>query len=131
MTPMLELKNINASYDFLQVLWGVSLNVDKGELVALIGPNGAGKSTTLRTIIGLISPKSGEVLFNGKIINNMPVYQISRMGISYVSEKLNLFTAMSVQENLILGAFAIPDKEKQLATLAYIFELFPPDTQCL
>jgi len=125
MTSMLELKNINASYDFLQVLWDVSLNVDKGELVALIGPNGAGKSTTLRTIAGLISPKSGEILFNGKVINNMPVHMISRLGISYVSEKLNLFTAMSVRENLILGAFAIPDKEKQLATLAYIFELFP------
>ncbi|OQY31920.1 MAG: branched-chain amino acid ABC transporter ATP-binding protein [Anaerolineaceae bacterium 4572_5.1] len=122
---MLEIKNINAGYDFLQVLWDVSFHVDKGELVALIGPNGAGKSTTLRTIAGLINPTSGEVLFNGKVINDEPAHMISRMGISYVSEKLNLFTDMSVQENLILGAYAIRDKEIQLETLAYIFELFP------
>ncbi len=122
---MLELKNINAGYDFLQVLWGVSFHVDEGELVALIGPNGAGKSTTLRTIAGLINPIGGEVLFNNEAINDMPAHMISRMGISYVSEKLNLFTGMSVQENLILGAYAIRDKEIQLETSAYIFELFP------
>ncbi len=122
---MLELKNINAGYDFLQVLWDVSFHVDEGELVALIGPNGAGKSTTLRTIAGLINPIKGEVLFNNKVINDVPAHTISRMGISYVSEKLNLFTGMSVQENLILGAYAIRDKEVQLETLAYIFELFP------
>lgn len=122
---MLELKSINAGYDFLQVLWDVSFHVEEGELVALIGPNGAGKSTTLRTIAGLINPTSGEVLFNNKVINDVPTHLISQMGISYVSEKLNLFTAMSVQENLILGAFAIRDKEIQLETLAYIFELFP------
>ena len=122
---MLELKNINAGYDFLQVLWDVSFRVDEGELVALIGPNGAGKSTTLRTIIGLIKPKSGEILFNGEVINDKPTHLISQMGISYVSEQLNLFTAMSVRENLILGAYAIRDKEVQLETLAYIFELFP------
>jgi branched-chain amino acid transport system ATP-binding protein len=122
---MLELKNINAGYDFLQVLWDVSFHVDEGEMVALIGPNGAGKSTTLRTIAGLIDPKSGDVLFHGKVINDEPAHMISRMGISYVSEKLNLFTGMSVQENLLLGAYAIREKEVQLETLAYIFELFP------
>jgi branched-chain amino acid transport system ATP-binding protein len=122
---MLELKNINAGYDFLQVLWDVSFYVEEGELVAFIGPNGAGKSTTLRTIAGLIKPIDGEVLFNGEVINNMPAHMISRMGISYVSEKLNLFTGMTVRENLLLGAFAIREKEVQLQTLAYIFELFP------
>lgn len=122
---MLKLKDINAGYDFLQVLWDVSFHVDEGELVALIGPNGAGKSTTLRTIAGLIKPISGEVSFNDQVINDVPAHMISRMGISYVSEKLNLFTAMSVRENLILGAYAIRDKEVQLETLAYIFELFP------
>lgn len=121
---MLELKNINAGYDFLQVLWDVSFHVDEGELIALIGPNGAGKSTTLRTIAGLITPISGEVIFNDKVINKVPAHMISQMGISYVSEKLNLFTDMSVRENLLLGAYAIRDKEKQLETLDYIFELF-------
>ncbi|MEA3352133.1 MAG: ABC transporter ATP-binding protein [Chloroflexota bacterium] len=122
---MLELKKIDAGYDFLQVLWNVSLHVKKGEFVALVGPNGAGKSTTLRTIAGLIKPNDGEILFNGKSINNTPPHEISRMGISYVSEKLNLFTAMSVSENLLLGAYAVPDKDTQLETLDFIFSLFP------
>ncbi|MBC8508309.1 MAG: ABC transporter ATP-binding protein [Chloroflexi bacterium] len=122
---MLELKNLDAGYDFLQVLWGVSLQVEQGEFVALVGPNGAGKSTTLRSISGLLKPKGGEILFNGKDISTLPAHTISRMGISYVSEDLNLFTDMSVRENLILGAYAVKDKELQLQTLAYIFELFP------
>lgn len=122
---MLELKNLDSGYDFLQVLWDVSLTVDDGEFVALIGPNGAGKSTTLRTIAGLIKPKGGDILFKGESIRDKPPHIISRMGISYVSEALNLFTDMSVQENLLLGAYAVKEKETQLKTLDYIFELFP------
>lgn len=122
---MLELKNLDSGYDFLQVLWSVSLKVEDGEFVALIGPNGAGKSTTLRTIAGLIKPKGGEILFKGESIKNLSAHIISRMGISYVSEALNLFTDMSVRENLILGAYAVKEKEVQLETLEYIFELFP------
>lgn len=122
---MLELKNLDSGYDFLQVLWDVSLKVDQGEFVALIGPNGAGKSTTLRTIAGLLTPKGGEVLFKGKSINKLRAHEVSRLGISYVSEELNLFTDMTVRENLLLGAYAIPDKEKQQKTLEFVFELFP------
>lgn len=122
---MLELKNLDSGYDFLQVLWDVSLTVEDGELIALIGPNGAGKSTTLRTIAGLVKPKGGDILFNGESIKNKPPHIISRMGISYVSEALNLFTDMSVQENLLLGAYAVKEKEIQMQTLDYIFELFP------
>lgn len=122
---MLELKNLNAGYDFLQVLWDVSLSVEQGEFVALIGPNGAGKSTTLRSISGLLPPKGGEVLFKGKPINKYKAHEVSRMGISYVSEQLNLFTDMSVEENLLLGAYAVPDKAEQQETLQFIFELFP------
>ena len=122
---MLELKKLDSGYDFLQVLWDVSLVVEDGEFIALIGPNGAGKSTTLRTIAGLIKPKGGDILFNGESIKNKPPHIISRMGISYVSEALNLFTDMSVQENLMLGAYAVKEKETQLKTLDYIYELFP------
>ena len=122
---MLELKDLNAGYDFLQVLWDVNLHVDEGEFIALVGPNGAGKSTTLRTIAGLITPKSGEILFRGKLINALKPHEVRRLGIRYVSEKLNLFTDMSVQENLLLGAYAVHDQEKQLQTLDFIFELFP------
>jgi branched-chain amino acid transport system ATP-binding protein len=123
---LLEIKNLNAGYGFLQVLWDVCLRVDKGEFIALVGPNGAGKTTTLRTIAGLISPTSGEVILNGKSIVGMTANKISAdMGISYISESLNLFTAMSVRENLLLGAYAVREKKKQLENLNYVYDLFP------
>ena len=122
---MLELKDINSGYDFLQILWGVSLQVTEGEFVALVGPNGAGKTTTLRTIAGLIKPKSGDILFRGQSISHWRTYAVSRLGISYISEGLNLFTNMSVRENLILGAYAINDKNKELETIDFVYHLFP------
>jgi len=122
---VLQIKNLDAGYDFLHVLWDVSLHVAEGEFVALIGPNGAGKTTTLRTVAGLVKPKGGEILFKDKPIGHLPAHIISREGISYVSEDLNLFTQMSVRENLLLGAYTVRDKQKQLATLEFVFSLFP------
>ncbi|MEJ2759586.1 MAG: ABC transporter ATP-binding protein [Anaerolineales bacterium] len=122
---MLELKNLDAGYQFLQVLWDVSLKVGTGEFVALIGPNGAGKSTTLRTVAGLLHPMGGEILFKGKSINKLKAHEVSRLGISYVSEKLNLFTDMSVEENLLLGAYSLRDQKLQEETLAFVYKLFP------
>ncbi len=122
---MLELKAVNTSYDFLQILWDVSLKVDDGEFVALVGPNGAGKTTTLRTVAGLLTPKSGEVLFKGKSIGHLPAHEVSRLGISYISEGLNLFTDMSVRENLLLGAYIVNDKKQELETLEFVYHLFP------
>ncbi|MGD8625491.1 MAG: ABC transporter ATP-binding protein [Anaerolineae bacterium] len=122
---MLELKNVNTSYDFLQILWDVSLEVADGEFVALVGPNGAGKTTTLRTIAGLLTPQSGEVLFKDQSINHLKAHEVSRMGISYISEGLNLFTDMSVRENLLLGAYTIRDKQQQIETLEFVYSLFP------
>jgi len=122
---MLQLNNLDASYGFLQILWSISLHVEEGEFVGLIGPNGAGKTTTLRSIAGLLKPKSGEVLFKGQDIGNVPAYQTTRMGISYISEDLNLFTDMSVQDNLLMGAYTIKDKEAQHETLNIVYKLFP------
>ena len=122
---MLELKAVNTSYDFLQILWDVSLKVDDGEFVALVGPNGAGKTTTLRTVAGLLTPKSGEVLFKDKSIGHRPAHEVSRLGISYISEGLNLFTDMSVRENLLLGAYAVNDRKQELETLEFVYHLFP------
>jgi branched-chain amino acid transport system ATP-binding protein len=122
---VLELKDVNSGYDFLQILWDVSLEVAKGEFVALVGPNGAGKSTTLRTIAGLIKPTSGEILFKGQSVGHLPTHAISRMGISYISEGLNLFTNMSVRENLVLGAYAVDDKNQVRETMEFVFHLFP------
>ncbi len=122
---MLELTDVESGYEFLQVLWGVSLHVEEGEFVALLGPNGAGKTTTLRTVAGLLTPLAGTITFRGSPLAGVPAHQISRMGIGYVSESLNLFPAMSVHENLLLGAYAVRDKTRLAATLDFVFELFP------
>ncbi len=123
--PLLNVQSINAGYDFLQVLWDVSFHIAEGEFIALLGPNGAGKSTTLRTIVGLLKPTRGDIAFKEKQITGRPTHDITIMGISYVSEDLNLFRNMSIYENLLLGAYTIKDERQQLATMDFIFELFP------
>lgn len=122
---MLEIKKINAGYGFLQVLWDVSLKVEKGEFVALLGPNGAGKTTTLKTIAGLVQPTSGDILLEGESIKDLPAHVVCKDRISYISENLNLFTAMTVEENLILGAYTIKDKGQKEESLGFVYELFP------
>ena len=126
---MLKVSNLNASYGYLQILWDLSLEVAQGEFVALIGPNGAGKTTTLRAIAGLLAPKGPNaehaILFKDKPIGGHPAYEVSRLGISYVSESLNLFTDMSVRENLLLGAYTVKDKGQQQQSLEFVFDLFP------
>jgi branched-chain amino acid transport system ATP-binding protein len=117
--------NVDAGYGFLQVLWDVSLHVEEGEFVALVGPNGAGKTTTLRTIAGLVDPTDGEIVFQGERLNDVPAHELCRRGISFISETLNLFTQMTVEENLLLGAFIIDDRAVQQETLTFVYELFP------
>jgi branched-chain amino acid transport system ATP-binding protein len=122
---VLEVKNLQAGYGCLQVLWDVSLTVAEGEFVALIGSNGAGKTTTLRTVAGLLKPLAGEVRFLGEPINGVPPHLISRRGLSYVTEDLNLFEAMTVHENLLLGADACAGGRPVRATMDYVLSLFP------
>ena len=122
---MLEVRNVDAGYDFLQVIWDVTFHVADGEFVALIGPNGAGKTTTLRTIAGLLTPLRGQVRFQNRPINGLPAHQTSRMGIGFVSETLNLFPAMSVYENLLLGAYTVHNKAVIQTNLSFVFNLFP------
>ena len=123
---LLEVNNINSGYGFLQVLWDVSINIDTGEYVCLIGPNGAGKSTLLKTIAGIVRLKNGRILFNDKEhLHLAKGHEISRMGISYISEELNLFRRMTVEENLAMGAVAIKDKKEKEKNLAFVLGLFP------
>jgi branched-chain amino acid transport system ATP-binding protein len=122
---LLEVKNLDAGYGFLQVLWDVSLNVETGEYIGLIGPNGAGKSTTLKSIGGLIEPISGGIIFKGEKIEGISTSSICRKGIVYISEELNLFTQMSVRENLAMGAYTVKDKKKLSTGLDFVFDLFP------
>jgi branched-chain amino acid transport system ATP-binding protein len=122
---LLEINDLEAGYGFLQVLWGVSLQVDRGEFVCLVGPNGAGKSTTLKTIAGLIVPRKGQIRFNGTAIAGLPGHVVARMGISYVSEDMNLFTGMTVRENLAMGAFHLRDRRREKENLEFVLGLFP------
>jgi ABC-type branched-subunit amino acid transport system ATPase component len=122
---LLEIRDLEAGYDFLQVLWGISLQVRRGEFVALVGLNGAGKSTTLRSVAGLVATRAGSVRFQGRTISGLPADRISQAGLSFVSEGLNLFTGMTVHENLLLGAYVIRQKQEQMAALDHVFELFP------
>lgn len=122
---LLEVENVDAGYGFLQVLRDVSLHVDQGEFVALVGPNGAGKTTTLRTIAGLLRPSQGDILFKGQSILAVPPHKVCYLGISFISETLNLFTQMTVRENLLLGAYSVRDQRQILSSLDYVYQLFP------
>lgn len=122
---LLEVKNLDAGYGFLQVLWDVSLKVDVGEYICLIGPNGAGKSTTLKSIGGLVKPKSGDITFKGEKIEGIPASRVCRKGIVYISEELNLFTQMTVSENLSMGAYTVKEKKEVITALEFVFDLFP------
>ena len=122
---LLEVKNMDSGYGFLQVLWDVSFHVEEGEFVALIGPNGAGKSTTLKTISGLLEPQGGEILFKGDEIGGLEGHLVCRKGVAYISEELNLFVNMTVKENLQMGAFTVKDPARQAENLKFVYELFP------
>jgi branched-chain amino acid transport system ATP-binding protein len=122
---VLQLTGVEAGYDLLQVLWGVDLHVDEGEFVALLGPNGAGKTTTLRTIAGFLPPIRGSVMFRGAHLDGVSPHRVSTTGVGYVSESLNLCPAMSVYENLLVGAYAVKDKARISSTMDLVFELFP------
>lgn len=122
---LLQLNGVDAGYGFLQILRGVSLHVERGEYVCIVGPNGAGKSTTLKTIAGILKPKAGEILFDGEQIGGLPGNKVTGRGIAYISEEMNLFTRMSVLENLLMGAFTIRDKNVVKENLAFVYDLFP------
>lgn len=122
---MLKLDAIDAFYADLQALWGISLEVNDGELVALVGPNGAGKTTTLRVISGLLKPKSGSVFFNNRPLNREAAHKIVELGVSQVLEGGKIFTGMSVLENLELGAFIPQARKVKDQTLKQVYEIFP------
>ena len=122
---MLEVKNINVYYGAIHAIKGISLSVEEGEIVTLIGANGAGKSTTLRTISGLLKPKTGEINFLNKNIAGMPAHKIVREGISQVPEGRRIFAEMTVQENLELGAFTRSDSDEIQNDFKMVFGRFP------
>ena len=125
MGTMLTVNDINVFYGAIHAIKGVSLEVNEGEIVTLIGANGAGKSTILRTISGLLKPKTGSIQFEGQEIAGMPAHEIVKTGISQVPEGRRIFAEMSVLENLELGAFTRKDKDDIKADMELVFERFP------
>ena len=122
---MLEVRDMETYYGNIQALKGVDLEISEGEIITLIGANGAGKTTTLMSISGVVPPRSGEVLFEGKPINNLSPNEIVAHGISQVPEGRRIFPYLTVSENLDMGAFLRTDKQEIKSDIEYIFELFP------
>ena len=122
---LLALEDVHAYYGNIRALKGVSLTVGRGEIVTLIGGNGAGKTTTLRTVIGLVRALRGTVTFGGRRIDQEPTHRIARLGIAQSPEGRRIFAAMTVLENLELGAFARADREAIPQDLERVLALFP------
>lgn len=122
---MLQIKNLSVSYGAIEAVKNISLTVNDGEIVSLIGANGAGKTTTLHTITGLTPAVSGEVLFNGVDLLKTPNNKIVTLGMAHIPEGRHVFTRMSVQENLEMGAFSLKDRSYMADDLAMVFDMFP------
>lgn len=122
---MLTINDLEVYYGMIQAIKGISLEVNQGEVIALIGANGAGKTTTLHTITGLLSPKKGSVMFEGKDITKVPAHKIVSMGMAHVPEGRRVFANLSVYENLKLGAYTRKDKQEIEDTLKMVYEKFP------
>jgi len=122
---MLQLQDLHVSYGAIKALKGISIEVKQGEVVTLIGANGAGKTTTLRTITGLLTPKQGKVLFEGKDISGVPTHKIVAQGICMSPEGRGVFANLSVEENLELGAYLASDPARVKTDLEKVFVLFP------
>lgn len=122
---MLSIKGLQAGYGDVQILYGVSLEINKGETVALIGANGAGKTTTIKTISGLLKAWGGTVEYDGQDITNWPSHKIVNAGLVQVAEGRKLFTGLSVMENLELGGFLPALRANRQKNIRHVFELFP------
>ena len=122
---LLALRDVEAGYGSVQILHGVSLRVDEGEVVSVIGPNGAGKSTAFKVIMGFITYLSGEIVFDGKSLVGQRPDRILGLGLGYVPQGRVVFSQMTVRENLEMGAYLERDQTKIKASMEYVFSLFP------
>ncbi|HKK01468.1 MAG TPA: ABC transporter ATP-binding protein [Desulfuromonadales bacterium] len=120
---MFEVKDLHVSYGSIAAIKGISLEVRKGEVVSILGANGAGKTTTLRTISRLLKPKSGSIRFKGVELTDLPAHKVVSLGISQSPEGRRVFGVLTVEENLLLGAYSRKSVDKEI--LAWVYELFP------
>ncbi len=122
---MFEVRGLEVAYGDIQVLWGIDLEIREGEIVSIVGSNGAGKSTLIRTISGLVRPFRGEIYYRGNEITRCPPSEIVKKGISQVPEGRKLFSGMTVQENLMMGAYCRQDRKGIQDDLHFVYHLFP------
>lgn len=123
--PLLEIENVNVFYGDAQAIWDASLIVENNKITALIGSNGAGKSTLLKTISGVIHPRDGQILFAKKNLAGLKPEKVAALGISHIPEGRRLFDALTVMENLELGAYLPDARLKKQESLDHVFDLFP------
>lgn len=122
---MLKIENLDVFYRGIHALKGISFNIEEGQIVTLIGSNGAGKTTILKVISGIVKQKNGVVLFNGEDITKLPSEKIVELGVIHVPEGRKIFTALNVEENLLMGAYLRKDKKEIEEDLKNVYELFP------
>jgi branched-chain amino acid transport system ATP-binding protein len=122
---MLEINNLHAGYGSINVLWDVSLKIPEGQLTAILGPNGAGKTTLLRAIMGIVKASQGEILLNGKTINRVHTWDMASLGMSMIPEGRMIFSDMTVEENLIMGAFPKQHRQQIENNIERVYQLFP------
>ena len=122
---MLELQKVNSGYGKVQILWEVSFQIKPKEIVSIIGPNGAGKTTLVKTIMGLIPTQSGDILFKNEPIQKLPTYEIVKKGLVMIPEGREIFPRMTVEENLLLGAYTIKDRSAVQDSKERVFQIFP------
>ncbi len=123
--PILKLENVDTYYGNIQVLYDISIEIHKGELICLLGGNASGKSTTLKTILGVCKPKNGTITLNGEKVNNKPTKYIISQGVSIVPENRRIFPILTVYENLEMGAYLRKDNEQVKHDIESTFEMFP------
>jgi ABC-type branched-subunit amino acid transport system ATPase component len=122
---MLEIDDVRAGYDRLEILQGVSLSVAPGQIVGIIGPNGAGKSTLLKTIFGYVRPFSGRIALRGEVLNGCRPDKVMRRGVGFVAQAGGLFAEMTIQENLVLGGYSIGDTKAVRHAMDEVYDRFP------
>jgi branched-chain amino acid transport system ATP-binding protein len=125
MSALLEVKELVVRYGGIEAVKGINLHIHQGELVTLIGANGAGKTSTLNALAGLLKPASGEIRFEGELLNSSPIHQLIQRGLALVPEGRGVFPRLTVEENLAMGAYARKDKPGMRADLNEVFESFP------
>jgi branched-chain amino acid transport system ATP-binding protein len=122
---MLEVENVSAAYGLVQILWDVSFKIKEKEIVSIIGPNGAGKTTLVKTIMGLLPAKNGTIRFKGENIEKLPTYKIVKKGVTLIPEGREIFPKMTVEENMLLGAYTINNKNAVKKSKERIYQIFP------